>query len=107
LDFLKEILLFYQISLDISISFTSKINKIPYYPHDGFNEWVIKLFFPNFHYSFHPSPNFKSLHTAISAKKSLKYGGFGAIFFRKILCMNHIELLLVLCKNSPPPPKKN
>jgi hypothetical protein len=42
-------------------------------------------------------------------KKSLKYGGFGAIFFRKILCMSHIELLLLLTsgKNSPPPPLQN
>jgi hypothetical protein len=41
-------------------------------------------------------------------KNSLKYVGFGAIFFRKIVCMSHIELLLLLTsgKNPPPPPPK-
>jgi hypothetical protein len=33
-------------------------------------------------------------------KNSLKYGGFGARFFRKILCMSHIELLLLFTSGN-------
>jgi hypothetical protein len=33
-------------------------------------------------------------------KNSLKYGGFGARFFTKILCMSHIELLLLFTSGN-------
>jgi hypothetical protein len=66
-----------------------KINKIPYYPHDdGFNEWVIKLV-----------QILRAYIWQFQEKNSLKYGGFGAKFFTKILCMSHIEFCFP-CINS-------